>query len=285
MVRYDWVWLEEGNGNPLQYSCLENSMDGEAWWATVHGIAKSRIRLTDFTFKKLPSCLPTSPAFLPHLQKPSVFLSCSQSPSTRVCVTWTSLPSRGCCWPSTLALLRVPCPFSSPPLLPGQHLQPIMEELILRDEAHLSCLLWAAFRPPPLHKHLTREINSRLDPQWLPCHQIRLPGSLSIVIPKALLHAFSWSRTLLFSLLQSLPLLSVLRRLPFLTLTSKPEHDLGPPPDFISLTASLAHCCCSVANSCPALCDPKYCSMPGFPVLHHLPKFAQTHVHRVGDAI
>ena len=32
----------EGNGNPLQYSCLENSMDRGAWWATVHGIAQSR---------------------------------------------------------------------------------------------------------------------------------------------------------------------------------------------------------------------------------------------------
>ena len=31
---------EEGNGNPLQYSCLENSMDRGAWWATVHGVAK-----------------------------------------------------------------------------------------------------------------------------------------------------------------------------------------------------------------------------------------------------
>ena len=30
----------EGNGNPLQYSCLENPMDGGAWWATVHGVAK-----------------------------------------------------------------------------------------------------------------------------------------------------------------------------------------------------------------------------------------------------
>ena len=39
----------EGNGNPLQYSCVENSMDGEAWWATVHGVAKSRTRLSDFT--------------------------------------------------------------------------------------------------------------------------------------------------------------------------------------------------------------------------------------------
>ena len=39
----------EGNGNPLQYSCLENPMDGEAWWAIVHGVAKSRTRLRDFT--------------------------------------------------------------------------------------------------------------------------------------------------------------------------------------------------------------------------------------------
>ena len=40
----------EGNGTPLQYSCLENPMDGEAWWAAVHGVAKSRTRLSDFTF-------------------------------------------------------------------------------------------------------------------------------------------------------------------------------------------------------------------------------------------
>ena len=40
----------EGNGNPLQYSCLENPMDGGVWWATVHGVAKSRTRLIDFTF-------------------------------------------------------------------------------------------------------------------------------------------------------------------------------------------------------------------------------------------
>ena len=40
----------EGNDNPLQYSCLENPMDGGAWWAAVHGVAKSRTRLSDFTF-------------------------------------------------------------------------------------------------------------------------------------------------------------------------------------------------------------------------------------------
>ena len=40
----------EGNGTPLQHSCLENLMDGGAWWATVHGVAKSRTRLSNFTF-------------------------------------------------------------------------------------------------------------------------------------------------------------------------------------------------------------------------------------------
>ena len=39
----------EGNGNPLQYSCLENSMDGGAWRATVHGVAQSGKQLSDFT--------------------------------------------------------------------------------------------------------------------------------------------------------------------------------------------------------------------------------------------
>ena len=39
----------EGDGIPLQYSCLENPTDGKAWWATVHGVAKSLTRLSDFT--------------------------------------------------------------------------------------------------------------------------------------------------------------------------------------------------------------------------------------------
>ena len=50
----NWMDLEiiigEGNGNPLQYSCLENPMDGGAWWAAVHGVAKSQTQLSDFTF-------------------------------------------------------------------------------------------------------------------------------------------------------------------------------------------------------------------------------------------
>ena len=37
----------EGNGSPLQYSCVENAMDREAWWATVHGVSKNRTQLSD----------------------------------------------------------------------------------------------------------------------------------------------------------------------------------------------------------------------------------------------
>ena len=40
----------EGSGTPLQYSCLANPMEGGAWWAAVHGVAKSQTRLNDFTF-------------------------------------------------------------------------------------------------------------------------------------------------------------------------------------------------------------------------------------------
>ena len=42
--------IGEGNGTPVQYTCLENPMDGGAWWAAVHGVARSRTQLSDFTF-------------------------------------------------------------------------------------------------------------------------------------------------------------------------------------------------------------------------------------------
>ena len=51
-----WIWVclttisREGNGNPLQYSCLENPVGGGAWYTVVHGVSKSRTRLSDFTF-------------------------------------------------------------------------------------------------------------------------------------------------------------------------------------------------------------------------------------------
>ena len=46
----------EGNGNPFQYSCLENLMDGRAWWATVHGVTKSWTRLSELTSLHFKEC-------------------------------------------------------------------------------------------------------------------------------------------------------------------------------------------------------------------------------------
>ena len=49
---------------------------------------------------------------------------------------------------------------------------------------------------------------------------------------------------------------------------------------WLIMDSPVSHCsCCSVTQSCPTLCDPTDCGTPGLPVSHHLPKFAQVHVH------
>ena len=50
LIGLPYPTIGEGNGTPLQYSCLENPMDGGAWWAAVHGVDKSRAQLSNFTF-------------------------------------------------------------------------------------------------------------------------------------------------------------------------------------------------------------------------------------------
>ena len=57
----------EGNGNPLQCSCLENPMDGGAWWATVHRVARSQTRVSNFTFTSDDQCQLQLLQFLVHL--------------------------------------------------------------------------------------------------------------------------------------------------------------------------------------------------------------------------
>ena len=52
-----------------------------------------------------------------------------------------------------------------------------------------------------------------------------------------------------------------------------------------NVSAQNNSCCCSVSQPYPTLCDPMDCSTPDFPILHHLPELAQTHVHWVSDAI
>ena len=69
MFMDEWMSKTEGNGTPLQYCCLENPMDGGAWWAAVHGVAKSRTRLGTslslFTFMHWRRIGQPTPVFLP----------------------------------------------------------------------------------------------------------------------------------------------------------------------------------------------------------------------------
>ena len=91
-----WVSTGEGNVTPLQYSCLENPMDGGAWWAAVYGVAQSRTRLSDFTFTfhfhALEKAMATHSSVLawriPGMGKPGGLLSMG---SHRVRHDWSDL--------------------------------------------------------------------------------------------------------------------------------------------------------------------------------------------------
>ena len=83
----------ERNGNPLQYSCLEKSMDGEAWQAIVHGVAKGQTRLSDFTFTfsfmDLTFQVPVQYCSLQH----QTLLPSAVTSTTGCCFCFGSIPS------------------------------------------------------------------------------------------------------------------------------------------------------------------------------------------------
>ena len=90
------IKVGEGNGTPLQYSCLENPVDRGAWWAAVHGVAKSRTRLSDFTLtfhfhaleKEMATHSSTLAWRIPGTEEPSGLLSMG---SHRVGHDWSDL--------------------------------------------------------------------------------------------------------------------------------------------------------------------------------------------------
>ena len=90
--------LREGNGTPQWYSCLENPMDGGAWWAAVHGVAKNQARLSDFTFtfhfhaleKEMATHSSALAWRIPGTEEPSRLLSMG---SHRVGHDWSDLAS------------------------------------------------------------------------------------------------------------------------------------------------------------------------------------------------
>ena len=75
-----------GNGNPLQYSCLKNPMDRGAWWATDHGIAKSRTQLSTHTFACTLLHWQSDSLPLSHEGSPAIVLNLSELKLEGVCV-------------------------------------------------------------------------------------------------------------------------------------------------------------------------------------------------------
>ena len=94
-----YTLLGEGNGTPLQYSCLENPMDGGAWWATVHGVAKSRTRFHFHfhisTFLHWRRKWQPTPVFLP-----------GESQERQSLEGWTQLGLLPRMWAPSLAILE-----------------------------------------------------------------------------------------------------------------------------------------------------------------------------------
>ena len=128
-----------------------------------------------------------------------------------------------------------------------------------------SCQSWSLQREKPIwagEPAYTREASSNQKEEWISSN---LP-------PQG--HPLGTYENLP-SWLQSMKLLHFLIRLVFPWIQ----------PEIGFFIGSNHYCCCSVTKLCLTLCNPKDCSRPGFPVLHYLPEFTQTHVHSVGEAI
>ena len=117
----------EGNGTPLQYSCLENPMDGGAWWAAVRGVAKSRTRLSDFTFifhfhaleKEMATHSSVLAWRIPGTGEPGGLLS---TRSHRVGHDWNDLAAAAICFTHRSVYPSIPMYPNPSPTIPHPHI-------------------------------------------------------------------------------------------------------------------------------------------------------------------
>ena len=107
-------WPREGNGNPLQYSCLENPMDGGAWWAAIYGVAQSQTRL-----KWLSSSSKPLISFMPVAYFISMAISRILRQSCSLLLTKSAVLHPGCALESPGVLLKNNQAWNPPAMLVG----------------------------------------------------------------------------------------------------------------------------------------------------------------------
>ena len=119
--------FREGNGNPLQYSCLENPMDGGAWWAAVHGVTKSQTLLSDFTFTfhfhALEKEMTGEPGGLLSMQ------------SHRIRHDWRDWAAAAC-WPHNFIIF-----FIYGPIMPFCQFSKLLDSFMCKELSHVICRL------------------------------------------------------------------------------------------------------------------------------------------------
>ena len=172
---------EEGNGNPLQYSCLENPMDGGAWQAAVHGVTKSQTWLSNFIFTFYFHALEKEMAThsivlawrIPGMAEPGGLLSMGLH---RVGHNWRDLAA---------AAAPTHHPFSDPPTEWPSSFQSTLLFIHLSAQPPICPSLWVASNQPFIQLHCFQSLDS-----FMPS-KTRLPHIHSPIYPSSLLHAGS----------------------------------------------------------------------------------------------
>ena len=148
--------MGEGNGTPLQYCCLENPMDGGAWWAAVHGVTKSQTQLSDFAFtfhfhaleKEMATHSSVLAWRIPWTEKPGRLQSMG---SHRVGHDWSDLAAAAAWTLWTLALARFLCLWNFPGKNTGVGCHSLLHLIFPTQGSNLRLLHWQADSLPLCH--------------------------------------------------------------------------------------------------------------------------------------
>ena len=274
-----WVCFQifwEGNGNPLQCSCLENPRDRGAWWAAIYGVTQNRTRLKWLSI--------ASNLLGIHIEVELLLLLFS------VLVMSDILRPHG------LLYARLPCPSLSPRVCSDScSLSWLFHPTISFSFTHFSSCL-QSFPASVFHNHknLTKMIKwttvlCNLMNLWaIPCRATQDRWVTAESSDKTWSTEEGNSKPFQHSCLEN-PMNSMKRiawSYVIQCLAFRGTNKLfSAVAALFNIPTAISIQFSSVAQSCLTLCDPINCSMPGLPVHHQLPEFTQTHIPWVSDVI